>query len=111
MGNYALSTAPLCPTCQRNTIHNRGSKRCQRCAQTPGWHLPRPDVTRAENGYIIETADALAVRAISETADALGDCNATMSMLYTVLEALGEVGSKHASHRVRVRVVKRGALD
>lgn len=62
-------------------------------------------VTRADNGYIIETEDALAVCEISETADALGDCNAAMSMLYTVLEAFGEVGSKHDSHRVRVRVI------
>lgn len=47
MGNYSDAQAPLCPKCQRNTIHNRGSRQCQACHERPGWHLPRPDVPPA----------------------------------------------------------------
>jgi hypothetical protein len=30
----------VCPACNIETIKNRGSKRCLKCAQHPGWHTP-----------------------------------------------------------------------
>lgn len=86
------------------------------CAYCDSEHAQEPDgvpepmsvtVTKAENGYIIECADALTLCEISETADALGHCNGTVAMLYAVLEAFGEVGTKHDSHRVRVHAEAR----
>lgn len=48
MSRYPDATAPVCPVCNQNKIRDRASRRCAPCSRTPGWHLPRPDVPRAE---------------------------------------------------------------
>jgi len=35
---YPKGKGPLCPECHVEKIRNRGSERCQKCAQAPGWH-------------------------------------------------------------------------
>lgn len=69
--------------------------------------MPAPSaiVTITDNGYVVETLDGVTVCEDDDTD--LGQCQATARMLYTVLEAVGSVGSKHDAYRVRVSVIAR----
>lgn len=63
-------------------------------------------VTKADNGYIVEGFDGLIV-CESEGLTVRSDCEAAATMLYAVLEQLGELGTKHDEYRTRVAVIER----
>src|SRR4051812_36272964 len=44
MSRFPVGKEPLCPQCGIQKMRRRGSERCQKCAQRPGWHVSPPDV-------------------------------------------------------------------
>jgi hypothetical protein len=63
-------------------------------------------VEEVDNGYIVAGPSGVMVYG-NDLASERSDCEATATMLYGVLEQLGELGSKHDPYRVRVAVIER----
>jgi tRNA(Ile2) C34 agmatinyltransferase TiaS len=51
MSRYPEGREPTCPECGTEKIHHRGSKRCRRCADRPGWHGEDDDHIALPRGY------------------------------------------------------------
>lgn len=60
-------------------------------------------IESVDNGYVVSSDDTKVVIEQAQNSDK--DCQAIRTMLYEVLEQLGETGSKHDVERVRVIVV------
>jgi hypothetical protein len=63
-------------------------------------------VEKVMNGYVLEGPEGKLVFGNDQCSER-SDCEATATMLYGVLEQLGELGSKHDPYRVRVAVIER----
>ena len=61
-------------------------------------------IERVANGFIIsDAADQKVV--IEEDDKKEKDCQAIRTMLYEVLDGLGEYGSKHDAERIRISII------
>jgi hypothetical protein len=69
-------------------------------------------IESAANGWIVRAQDEgdpePEVIEYQDSADRLSECEAMQRLLYTVLERLGHIGSKHDWHRVCVIVEHHG---
>jgi hypothetical protein len=63
-------------------------------------------VEKVVNGYIVDGPEAKLVFGNDEASER-SDCEATATMLYGVLEQLGELGTKHDKYRCRICVIER----
>ncbi|MFA6971422.1 MAG: hypothetical protein WC208_08485 [Gallionella sp.] len=61
------------------------------------------EIESVDNGYIVKTEGQKIVIELDDNKEK--DCKATRSLLYTVLDMLGEAGSKHDAERVRIIIV------
>jgi hypothetical protein len=62
-------------------------------------------IDRADNGWLIASGPRIEV--IEEVDSDRSEAEATQQLLYTVLEMIGRIGSKHDAYRVCVNIVKR----
>lgn len=93
MGCYPRGKEPTCPVCNREIIRNRYAEKCKRCATTPGWHQPRPDVPVAPRIIVSERTplsdDLLSALKAPKTLDELAaKCAATQGQILDGLLAL-----------------------
>ncbi len=59
-------------------------------------------IEKVNNGFILTSDEGVVVIEENENKDK--DCEAIQRLLYAVLEAFGELGSKHDPERIRIEV-------